>query len=292
MSAEKFKTMKGALLHYKTKDGLNLVGFLVKSKKANKKVILHIFGMSGNFFQSDRYAALSEKTEKSNFDLFFAGNRGMGLLTPFTLKKKKAIIGTAKEKFKDCVFDISASINLLSRLGYTEIFLAGHSTGCQKIVYYNYIKKDRRVKGLILLAPADDYNIAVKEFGKKFKKAVSIAENMIKHKKGDEITPKWISLYTAKRFLSYADPKNVESRIFNYDSKLKEFSSIKCPVLAVFGDNDQYLVKPAKQYMKILEKRTSSRKFSWIILDGADHSFSGMEKQLAAVMLDWLKLLT
>jgi pimeloyl-ACP methyl ester carboxylesterase len=283
--------MKGELVNYQTKDGLKLTGFLAKSGKPSDKVLIHVFGMEGDFFQSNAYKPMQEKAESAGFDLFLSGNRGLGLLTSFNKKNKRVIIGTAKENFKDCVFDISASVSLLSKLGYSQIFISGHSTGCQKIIYYNHVEKNNKLKGVILISPVDDYNSTVQDLGVKFKKAVATARKMVQTGRGGEFTPKWVSSYTANRFLSYADHKNVEARILNYDSKLKEFSEIKCPVLSVFGSKDEYIVKPLRQCLKTLEKHSSSE-FNWVVIKGGDHNFTGKEKQLASVIFNWLDSIT
>lgn len=174
-----------------------------------------------------------------------------------------------------------------------EIFLEGRSIGSQKIAYYQYKKKDKKVKGLVLLAPADDYNVRKRELGRKFQNAVKLANKLYKKDKNTEMPQKYSGLnFSISRFLSFADLRFVEARLFNYESqKLKEFSKIKTPILAIFGSKDDSLVKSAKKYMEILERDTNSKSFNWFVVKNADHGFTGKEDQTAKIVVDWLERL-
>ena len=285
--AERWR-MTGELFSYRATDGLILNGLLVRSREGNKKVIITVFGMTGDFFTSDRYYAMCGALKNTGTDIFFANNRGMGSLMRFKRNKEEdTFIGTAMENFEESLHDINGAVDLLSSLGYTDIILSGHSTGAQKVAYYQYKKHDKRVKGLILLGAADDYNIAKHDLGPKFGKAVAIAKAMAAHGKGDKFTPTWISHYTAARFLSYADPKNVESRIFDYGGKLQEFSTIREPMLVIFGGKEEWMLKPARAYVSTLKKKTRSKAYFAVVVPGADHSFHGKEKRLAKAIAAW-----
>ncbi len=286
--SKKINKIKGELIKFQAKDGLELNGFLIRSKRKNRNIILHVFGMNDDFFSSNIYWRLAEQIKGSKFDLFLPSNRGLAPLFIFKNNDRRTFLGTAREKFEDCIHDLGGTVEILENLGYRSIILQGHSTGCQKITYYQHKTLDSRVKALAILAPADDYNLARRRLGRKFNEAVAICKEMIKKQKGDELTPKWISYHTARRFLSYADLSNVEARLYNYDSDLKEFSEIRSPVLAVFGERDVHLTKPASEHMKILENNSDSPLFKWRIIKGADHNFTNKEVMLSRVILDWL----
>lgn len=229
--------------------------------------------------------------ETSNADFFTMNNRGMSFLTRFERKgrKKSTTIGGARERFQDCEKDIKGAIDAMAKAGYRNIILMGHSTGCQKITYYQYKTRDSRVKALVLLGPVDDYNLTRKQLKRNFNKAVKVANHMVKTGKGSEITPEWISRLTARRFLSYADSSRIESRLFNYDSSLKEFSTIVVPVLAVFGSKEEYVsTKSVKQCLGLLKERTSSERYDSLIIDGANHGFDGKERELSLAVVKWI----
>ncbi|MBI2578383.1 MAG: DUF1749 domain-containing protein [Candidatus Aenigmarchaeota archaeon] len=278
--------MKAELVKFYASDGLALSGLLFKSGRKTKNVIINVFGMTDSFFAWSITEDMVNEIKKNNFDLFLPSNRGLGVVFRFDKKgsKKSLYFGTAKERFEDCIHDIKGSVKAVQDLGYENIILMGHSTGCQKITFYQYKTKDKNVKALVLLAPADDYNIARKQAGKGFDKIVKKAKKMT----GKEVLLKEFWGFAPKRFLSFADPENTEAQLFNYDSGLKIFSKIKIPMLAVFGSKEEYAVKPVKTYMEILAGKTRSGKFAWEIIKGANHSFEGREKELSAAVLKWL----
>jgi pimeloyl-ACP methyl ester carboxylesterase len=282
--------MYGELLTYRTDDGIRMTGLLYRSGTRNKTAIINVFGMTGDFFSSPRYEAMAKAAKSTDIDIFFAGNRGIGLSFPFKDRNgKKILLGTAHERFEDSIFDIRAAVRLLHNRSYKKIILMGHSTGCQKSVYYLYRTGNRRITGLILLGPAGDYDLVKKMLGKRLGKAVMVARDMIKKRKNKEMTPAWISNYTPRRFLSYAVAGSPEARMFNYNSSLREFGSIRCPIFVCFGENEQYATKPVKEHISILRHATGSRKFESAIIKGADHSFTGKEAALAKEVVGWAR---
>ncbi len=285
----------GELVSFETKDGLTLHGFLVRSKRKSDKALIHVHGLHGNFYSSGFAKALARMAANNGFNFLSIELRGSYVIKGFRFKKGRKFkwlsAGSGLERFEDCVYDIEGAIKFLGKLGVTKIFLEGHSTGCQKITYYQYKKRDKRVKALILSAPADDYNLEKHAFGNNFGRAVKLANRLYK-KNRDTFMPE--SYYAAKgfsagRFLSFSDLRFVEARIFNYESKrLIEFHSVKKPVLVIFGSKEEYALKPVSEYMKILEKNTGSRKFDHIIIKNADHGFSKKEDETANKIVKWL----
>lgn len=278
--------MPGELVKFTTKDGLVLEGFLHHSAKKNRRAIIHVHGMIGTFYKPPFLWELSKELKDTGYDLFMFNNRGTGLETRFTSKGRRKDIGTAHEKFEECILDIDAAIKTMQELGYKEFFLSGHSTGCQKITYYQAKKQNKKVKALLLLAPADDYNEARKKLGKKFQTAVKTAKQMDRQGKGPEIVPKWVSTYSgieafsAKRFLSVADSKSTEAQVYNYHGRMANFSKIKEPMFAVFGSKEAHKEISPRKMLKILREKTNSELLITCEIKGAKHSFYGNEKEL------------
>ncbi len=289
--------IKGELVSFKTDDGLILNGFLVRPKRGSKEALIYLHGMEGSFYRSNAAKVLARKLAARQINFLSIEQRGSYTMLGFKRKtrRKKVIYlaGGAFEKFEDCVYDINGAIRFLNRIGIKKIFLAGHSTGCQKITYYQYKRRDRRVKALVLLAPADDYNIQKKELRRRFNSAVRVARALYKKDRNSEMPREYIKRpYSAGRFLSYSDLRFVESRIFNYDLKrLREFGSVRQPMLAIFGSKEEHALKPVRDYMRILERNTRSSKFDYAIIKNADHGFDGRENAMADAVVDWLKKL-
>ena len=285
------ESVPGELIKFQTKDGLELHGFLHKTKANNKRIIIHIHGMSGNFYASTLQMELAEGLNGTQYDLFSPNTRGSGLINRFQTKTGKKTIGTAFEKFAECILDIDAAIKTAKEKGYKEIILSGQSTGCQKIVYYQAKKQNPLVKGLVLLAPADDYNYQIFSMGKNYEPMIQAAKKMVAKGKGNEQLFLYENQYSANRWLSTGDAKQIESQIFNYSGKLNNFSKITIPILAMFGSKEKYTDRPVSKSLEVLREKTKSKQLITVEIEGADHQFHGFEDEAIKNIIAFLEMI-
>lgn len=285
--------MKTSFQRITTQDGLELHGLLFEPDKKTTNVLIHIHGWVGNFYENKFIDYIAEEAVSKGFAFLCFNNRGAGIINDFIKIKKSKIdyvrIGGSLEKFEDCILDIKAAVNSLSKKGYKKIILQGHSLGCQKITYYKYKVKNKRVKGLILLAPVDDVDFTKKQLKNKYKKALEIAKQMVKKGRSNDAVPKWMEFYpllNAKMFLNIADPKSVSGKIFDYLGNFKEIKSINCPKLAVFGSEDKYQSNPNGK-LKILKENIKDCDIG--LVQNAEHGFTGFEKKLSKLIGNWLE---
>ena len=280
------ETVEGRLVRLQTRDKVRIEGFLIGTR--NEACMIYVHGMFGNFYRSTLPFSLARKLSRNGVPVFILNTRGHDAVA--VLKKgrgERLIAGTDLERFEDSVFDIDAAIVALKQMGFKKFVLVGHSTGCQKVTYYQYKKKRREVIGVLLLAPADDYAIYRKELGSGFAAKIRLAKALVKKGHGDTVTHLMPSHFSPRRFLSLADLRNQEARVFNYDGKMHGFSSVKVPVCAVFGSREEYACKPVVEYMEILKRKNNSKSFLGVVVDDADHSFSGREDFLAGFASKW-----
>jgi pimeloyl-ACP methyl ester carboxylesterase len=288
-------SVKGELVQFLATDNIILHGLLSRSNERSDKAVLHIHGLESSFYKRDFTKVLPSVLTRNGFNFFTIELRGSYNIWGITQKKgttaKEVLVGGDLEKFEECIYDIQGAIRYLESIAMKRIFLEGHSTGCQKSAYYLTKRKHASIKGLILIAPCDDYNINKKDLGKKkFLEAVKYARQNMKKNPSMLMVGKYPNMWlSASRFLSVCDLKCVEGRIFNYDLKhLAEFSKIRIPILTLFGTQEQYAVKPVKEYLRILKDNTNSMNFETALIEGADHGFVGKEMQLAKVIANWL----
>ena len=285
--------LNGSLFDFQSSDRLVLYGFRVQTGKKNRRVVIFVHGMNGSFYGSTLVSSLAAGIKGLGTDFMTIGTRGSHYVNGIRKANGTKIVkGGAYEKFVDCVKDIEGAVKKAGEYGYREIILAGHSTGCQKITYYQAVKKDKRVKALLLLAPADDYNIELATKGRtKLKRAVRLAQDMKKVGCGDYFLPRQISLSSAARYLSIADLKNVEANVFNYTSDLKYFSQVKTPIFAAFGTREIKCGRSSRQMLDILEAKTNARLFEKKLVVGANHGFRGKETSLLQGIRSFLRKL-
>lgn len=261
-----------------------------------KKVIIFTHGLGSSALNQHQMVTpwVDAKTAVITFS-----NRGHDKITKQrrAAKNKKGYVsvlaGQSHEVFTDCVDDIQGVINFAKQRGAKEIYLAGHSTGCQKSVYYASKKADRTVKGLILLAPMSDYAAMVMlDKDGKLSKATKIARAMVQEGKKHELLPPdiWPDIIDAQRFVSLYTPDSAEE-IFSYAQPKKNpaaLKKIRLPMFTILAEADEYGDRPAKDIATWFEKHSNAKSIVKII-PNVLHGFVGGEKQTAAVVREWLR---
>ena len=119
-------------------DGIELSGILYRGKEISKKIILAVHGMTSNCFKK-RDDVIAKKANEEGIDYFCFNNRGSEIIKYISKKiegkKEKNLAGTAYEDVLEGYEDIIGAILKLKELGYSDIYLQGHSLGSTKVVY-------------------------------------------------------------------------------------------------------------------------------------------------------------
>ncbi len=241
-------------------------------------LLIFVHGMHSNFYRSAFKKQLMRDAPRRGIDVLSFNNRG-------------AEQDVATERFRDTLEDLDAAIRFGKGQGYKRFVLMGHSTGCQKITYWQLKRKSRAVAGLVLAAIGDDYAITRRELRKKYFQRLEKARRWVSKGWKNRILPADCKNFSAARWLSIADPKQPEARLFDFSGPLREFSRITCPVLALFPEREQYACIPVRDMAALLEKKSRSRKFDAVLVPRADHSFRSAEKAAAGIAIDWIQSL-
>jgi alpha-beta hydrolase superfamily lysophospholipase len=266
-----------------------LYGLWYGPQKA-ERVIIIVHGLCSTMFSSVSRELPQHLVDGKTAVLVF-NNRGHDIVSKISSAKKTLLAGGAHENFKESADDLRGAVLFAKKNGAKFIFLAGHSTGCQKAVYYVHVfKKDPIVKGLILLAPVSDHSAALKtDKSQKLRKAVAVAQKMVKVGKKNELMPKefltpW-SINDAQRFLSLYTPDSTET-LFPYEQtgkKAKVLSSIKIPILVMWAGKDQYADRPSKEIARWFDANITGNHHVHIV-PNVKHGFNGGEKMVATLI--------
>ncbi|MFO7870965.1 MAG: alpha/beta fold hydrolase [Kiritimatiellia bacterium] len=253
-----------------------LDGFLTRGPGRRRILTVFVPGMGSNFHSGRLKKELLRRAPSAGFDCLSVNNSGFGTRT-------------AREKFRWCLADLDGVVAFARRRKYKGVVLMGHSTGCQKVTYYQAVRRSSCVRALVLAAPVDDYAAVKKELGRRFSSTVRFARRLAD--RGDESTllPAQAPRFTARRFLSFADASQIEARIFNYKGPMRHFGRVSCPVLALVAGEEEYACIPAEQTCRILRDRSRTGVFDCKIIKGADHGFHGREGRTAGMIYRWLK---
>ncbi len=278
----------------------NLLYGLWSSAKKPKRAIIFIHGLSSSAFTLEK--VISFLADNTTSILKF-NNRGAGVinrLNKVDKRKKKGytlskIAGAAHEVFTECVDDIQGAVNFVKEKGVKDIYLVGHSTGCQKAIFYLSKKgKQKQVNGVTLLCPVSDYSAAVKMTDKIIlSKAVKYALNLVSKGKKNEILPDNVwkdDIVDAQRFLSLYTPDS-EEEIFTYvnSNKIpKTLRKVKIPIFAVFAGKDEYHDRPTKKIVSWFEKNSKSQDLTIKVVENSPHSFQDHKEKVSKEIQKWL----
>lgn len=287
------------IVEIQTPKGFTLNGIWY-GPRATRRVYVFVHGLGGSVFGEAEKRIIKPIVSNTEAVLVF-NNRGHDIISklygdaPKTRKGYKRIVaGSAHEVFTDCVDDIEGVVRFLESRKVKEIVLIGHSTGCQKSIYWASKKgRDHRaVKGIVLLAPMSDRAAYIKEMGEtKVDDAIKQAKQLVKAGKPHELVGKeiWNSTADAQRLVSLADADSKEE-IFNYHQSTKPpktFCSVHIPILTILAEGDEYSDRSAEDLYWWFLDHTYEGEVT--IIPDAPHSFKGREKKAAILIKDFMK---
>ncbi|MDD2239187.1 MAG: alpha/beta fold hydrolase [Kiritimatiellae bacterium] len=269
----------GQLVAFPVADGRMLRrrdGFYRPGSQADAPLLIFVHGMGSNFYRSELKKAFLE----------MAPAFGMGVLS---FNNAGAERETETERFGACLHDLDGAAEFARRRGHRTLILVGHSTGCQKIVYWQARRQHPAVAGLVLLAPADDHAILRRDFGRRFDGKVAWARRQVEAGRPEALVTGLYQSFGAARFLSVANPRATEAGLFRYDGPLTYFRRIRCPLLAVFGENEEFAVIPPAEMLAILRRKSTSVDFTDWLVPAADHGFHECQVELALAICEWAR---
>lgn len=282
------------IIHFNTSDGVKLNGILFKNN-VSKKIVISVHGMATNCIKK-REEVIAEKLNDINIDYLVFNNRGHEIINYSTKVINNVstdfLGGTAYEIFDDCYYDIDGAIKYALQNGYEKIYLLGHSLGSTKVVYfYNKIKKEKnnelldKINGIILLSLVD-LPFAQKVYsGEKYKEVLKYAETLEKQNKLEEIMPYKSFIYpiSARVYLRYfRDNEDINfAQYSNLEYKYEYLNNIEIPLFMRWGNNKELIMQNAEDLSKELRLKINNKKSDINYIDGADHSYTNKEIELA-----------
>ncbi|MBQ6986678.1 MAG: alpha/beta hydrolase [Oscillibacter sp.] len=116
-----------------------------------------ITGIHGNFYSNPFYYNFGDTLNAGGIDFIYAQtNDAFGQIRTVNVHTgREELIGSWNERFSYTDEDIDAYLNFAENAGYRHIYLAGHSLGANKVIYYLSRHHSERVEKFILLSPAN-----------------------------------------------------------------------------------------------------------------------------------------
>lgn len=284
--------MRQELVRISSIDGIEQVGVLYTPNEETNKIVIHVHGLNGNFYENRFLDTLSKSYTDKNYAFLTFNNRGTGFITELLKWNDFPVIGGCLEKFKDCMLDIDGIVNWITKKGYKEIILEWHSYGCNKAIYYYNHKKYNNIKQIILLAPCDIPSLSKKFLSEEeYKKAKEESTRLVKENVENELIDfsimanekisAWTFYYDflpngENDFIRYRDGVNAKSEVLN---------SINIPTLVIFGNEDDcVLTEPIEIVEWYLKNNLIDCNIQ--IIENADHLYTGKYEELGKIIMN------
>ena len=289
--------MTAELIEFYAKDGVALNGYIIKNKKKTKKLLIEIHGMTSNCFKKRERVIAETAVKMTNVDTICINTRGSEITKYIkNMQGEKKLAGTAYEDIEESYYDILGIVEYALNLGYTSIYLQGHSLGATKVVfsYMKMIEEDvkevNNIKGIILLSLVDIPELFRILSCEKF---LPHAEKMEKDGKTLTLMPEeaFIHPISVKTYLKYTKYNNdIDFAQYNKkDYKFEVINKIKIPIFMRWGNKNDLIMQPAEELVNMLKEKIKNKKSDIGYIEGAGHNYRTKEEELSKEIINFLK---
>lgn len=286
-------------IYFNASDNTELVGLLEKPTNPTNKIVISIHGMQSNCLKK-REDILSKKINEAGIAYLAFNNRGHELMA-YTQKTNESKVlngGEVYEDVLDSYYDIVGAIKEAIKLGYTDIYLQGHSLGCTKIVYtFNKLKNEnnpiiKNIKSIILLSLVDIPDCQKYDLGSKYDEFMEYAENKEKEGKENELMPiesfdHPISVRSYLRYFKYNQDIDF-ARFSDITYEYKELNNIDIPLFIRWGNIHELVIQNLDELIQILKSKIRNRQLDIGYINGADHGYTGKEEELSKEIINFI----
>jgi pimeloyl-ACP methyl ester carboxylesterase len=287
------------LVRIEAGDGLELVGlYATPPGGAARRAILHTHGLAGNFYENRFLANICDAALKKGLAFLATNNRGHDYrsdnLKGRGIETTYVPGGSTLDIIEDCVHDIGGGAAFLASRGHEEIYLEGHSLGCSKTVYYLSEVGDPACVGLILISPPEIFGLQENREGPGLDELLARARGLVEEGNGDALLEVGRDMpYSAATFVSmFGNPAATDVFPFRHGETgdYTRLASIRCPILATYGDTEEAVSVPVEEAAALIERMaTSSPCVETVIVRGGNHVYWGHENELAAAVARFIE---
>lgn len=287
-----------SLLSFRTKDGFELNALLLlKSFQSvedllNAPVIIHIHGVLGHFLARGTPRLLPQA-------LLVHG------VNSFSVNTRMAFMGQimGEGTFDESIEDIDASIDLLKKEGFRQIFILGYSLGANLVAYYASKRSDPIIHGIILEGCAHSLPDAQRRRWERWNSAPSYEEVYNKareilgpepHKSKDDrifivyrawgptFNPFHIEIFTYKTWWFMRGPEAYNAITY------KLVSNIKVPILFLQGEEDDILEPSESKELARLVLESGNTDVEVKYIPRAKHDCMENPDDTVRAIADWI----
>src|SRR3954466_14660712 len=150
------KSYSEEIVYTNTPDGLVLEGVVIRPTTAAPRPIpvIWIHGLTGRFYAPTEIL-ISRDLAAEGYPFVSGNNRGHDFGARIRRTDGESVLaGGGWERFDESPHDVDAWISCAASLGFERVVVIGHSLGALKAAYYQALRQDRRVAGLVAASAA------------------------------------------------------------------------------------------------------------------------------------------
>lgn len=274
------------LVFIESEDGIRLEGTVTRPRSGTRPrpvPVIFVHGLGGRF-DVPVLVRVGRELAQRGFTFIAGNNRGHHLGANHVRADGSAVLGGSLwDLYSESPRDIAAWVDFAGTLGHQRVALYGLSGGALKIVYYQAERQDPRVAGLITSSPP----IRVVPMFRR-PELIALAQRMVAEGCGRDLLP-WNSVevgagtFSAQTYLDMGACFDV----FGLDTPDPPAGKVRCPLLAFYGTNEPR-VGSAPELELIRRNASSAPRVDTRLFEGADHSYSGYEADVAAAIAEWI----
>jgi hypothetical protein len=154
------------LVYTTAEDGVTLDGAIIRPRiplsrdeepwppPARDIAVVWMHGLTSSFY-NHAAVGIGRELAARGFTFITGNNRGHDF--GFVLRRapggRIALGGGGWERFSESPYDVGAWVTFTTNLGFRGVILAGHSLGALKVGYYQALRQDDRVLGIVAASP-------------------------------------------------------------------------------------------------------------------------------------------
>jgi pimeloyl-ACP methyl ester carboxylesterase len=286
------------LITFQAKDGFRLDALLLsrssdrKEDLSNTPIIIHIHGVLGHFLARGTPRLLPQALLEHGISSFSVNTRMafMGQIMGYGI-------------FNDIINDIDASIELLKKEGFHQIFILGYSLGANLVAYYAAERSDPDIRGLILEGCAFSLPDSQKKRWSRWNSVPSYDEVYSKAKEilgpdpykssndqifivyrawGPTFNPFHIEIFTYKTWWFMRGPEAYNAMTYRL------VPNIKIPILFLQGENDDILESWETRELARLAREARNSDVTVKYIPKAMHDCMENPDETVRTIVDWI----
>ncbi len=249
---------------------------------ASTTAVVWVHGLTSTFY-SMAALGVGRSLAEAGITLITGNNRGHDFGAVLRSRAGDMFLGGGGwERFDESPHDVAGWLGFAEQRGFERLVLLGHSLGALKAIYYQTQRQDPRVAGLIAASPPI-------RTGPSDPGIYTLAERMVAEGRGRDLLswedgPPGFATVSAHTLINRVEHN---FRGFVLEGERPAVAEIRCPLLAIYG-TEESAIGGEEQLAQIRTLATGTESVTTRLIDGADHVYTGREKEVAGIIADWL----